>query len=80
MLKDIEKQQNLFPVCLSLAAEGSAPEPHVITPAYYCKSIEFISSTICILFPLKKEQNYYSKCSAFASSAAFALIFSFQTQ
>jgi len=30
------------------------------------------------LITLKKEQNYFSKFSAFASSAAFALIFHFK--
>jgi len=50
--------------------------PHVITPAYYCKSVEIISSAKCVLLTFKKE-NYNSKYSAFASSAAFALIFYF---
>jgi len=36
------------PVCLwQLGAPP--PDPHVITPAYYCKFIEFISCTNCIL-------------------------------
>jgi len=55
------------------------PDPHVITPANYCKFVEFISSTKCVLLSSKTQQNNYSKCFfIFASSAAFALTFHFK--
>jgi len=50
--------------------------PHIITLAYYCKSVEFISSAKCVLLPSKKERNNCSKC--FASSSVFVLIFHFK--
>jgi len=34
------------------------PDPRVITPTYYYRYVEFISSAKCILLPLKKGQNY----------------------
>jgi len=38
---------------LPLAAGTPAADPHVITPAYYCKFAEFISCANCILLPSK---------------------------
>jgi len=34
----------------------SHPDTHVITPAYYCKSVEFISSAKCSLLPSRKKK------------------------
>jgi len=56
-----------------LLASAPPPDPHVITPAYYCKFVEFISSAKCVLLPSKTQQNNYSKCSAFASSLLLLL-------
>jgi len=50
--------------------------PRVITSAYYSKFVEFVSSAKFVLLP--SEQYNCSKCSVFASSAAFALIFHFK--
>jgi len=52
------------------------PDPHFITPACYCKSLSSFLALNAYYYP-KKEHNC-SKCSAFTSSAAFALIFHFK--
>jgi len=43
------------PVCL-WGLGALLPDSHVITPAYYCKSAEFISSTKWILLPSRKNK------------------------
>jgi len=42
-------------VCLQ-RLEAPPPDPHVITLAYYCQSVEFISSAKCGLLPSKKNK------------------------
>jgi len=42
-------------VCLRQLG-ASPPDPHVITPAYYCKSFEFISRAKHVLLPSKKNK------------------------
>jgi len=52
---------------------GSAPR--VNTPAYYYNFFEFVFSAKCVLVLSEKEQNKYSRCSAFASSALLHIFF-----
>jgi len=51
------------------------PRPRVITPACYYNLVEFVSNAKMRFITLKKEQNNYSKCSAFAFSELLPLFF-----
>jgi len=55
---------------LPSTARGSTPQsPALSLPPTYHNFIKFVSNAKCVLLLLKKEQNSYSKCSIFASSA-----------
>jgi len=55
-------------------AKGSET-PGVVTLAYCYNSVEFVSIAKCAFIAIEKEQNNYSKCSAFASSRLLHLFF-----
>jgi len=52
--------QSMFKNAYFFGKIATTYNPSVVTPAYYYNFVEFVSGAACY-FPLKKEQNKYSK-------------------